>query len=715
MKKVFLFFLMLISISIQAQNDKGLSLSFSAGTTMPMGDYKTETRPNITEDLIGFPIDFMGYEKTRKGKYQFNLDANYSLGNLGFGLSLGSFSHEMSDLKYNIPMPTSFKGGDISGFYFGLGPDYNVKFGKIAANFMLRAGMMNVDYTNFSSFYNGTDVAVPVEILTTIENVDSKNMMMYTSFGAQLSYALSKKFSVFTKIDYLTGLGDNLKVDDTYYLPFDVDGNNEITNFDVGHFTLIDYKREETRTIKPQMLNIGVGVRYTIQRKKTGRNPMVGKEVKRANVGDDEKQLSFCPETKIISPNNNEVIILQAKNKPNFLWKSNSKNIKNYEFSVYEGSRVLFSKKIKKPIFEGTQKLLEVLGKKLEKTGRKEKQFNWVVKTTYTNNCPESRTPPQNFTLKSANNIEMNITDITCADPAYKDGRVYYTAKIQLLTGNNSAVWNVSSFSLVETNQTITNLYNCNSSLLVPSPINLVANSNFESCFDFSVPIGTTNQTFQVDGMLGNGSGNVSALFDLPNCICNTCDTWDFVVKDSKMQNILSSGLPGHPTINTSNYLITQNLQILGADNIKGVRAEIVSVKHKANDQQCYTCTKNEKNMGLFRRRQGRISPNTNWNDHGIAELTDFNNDRLGNVYTWCVKEEPGVDFSTNHTFKLTLSLPKHNKLSCCASKYEVCIKYTFTDMNCKSCSMVICYSYDTNRPNTIGGGGLSNNNSPKK
>lgn len=268
--KTFIIGLLLLTINSYSQ-DKGLNFSLSAGITTPTGSYAKEARPSVSE---AFPVgakltDFIGYKKTRKGKYQFNLDANYNFGKFGAGFSVGSFSHKLSKFKYNQPIPTSFNGGNISGFYYGIGPNYNLNSGKFKIILMARAGMMNIKYDGFSGFYRGTDVTNPVEILTTTVNSKSENNLLYTSFGAQFSYALSNKLSLFTKIDYLTTLGSNLKVDDTYYLPFDIDSNGEINAFDVGHFTLIDYKRKTTRSINPQMLNVGVGISYTIGRKKS--------------------------------------------------------------------------------------------------------------------------------------------------------------------------------------------------------------------------------------------------------------------------------------------------------------------------------------------------------------------------------------------------------------------------------------------------------------
>ncbi len=263
--QIFIIIFFFGALSVLSQ-EKGIDVSVIGGLSTPLGTYKTEGVPNVTEDYGGFGIDhtFYGYEKIRKGGFFYNIDANYIFGKAGMGLSLGSFNHEISEIKYNIPFKTEFQGGKISGFYYGIGPNYNMGFSKIQFALMLRAGMINYKYEDFKAYYAEDDVTAPIEILGTKLKSDAKTNMPYASFAIKLSYPISKNLNIFTKFDILTTLGKGIEVADTYYLPFDVDSNDTINVFDVGHFTQIDFKRETNRFIKPKMLNVGIGLTYNL-------------------------------------------------------------------------------------------------------------------------------------------------------------------------------------------------------------------------------------------------------------------------------------------------------------------------------------------------------------------------------------------------------------------------------------------------------------------
>ena len=268
MKKIIIkLTILFLGITMYGQ-EKGLDISVMGGMSQPMGSYKTETVPDVTEDRIGAILDFIGYDKTRKGNLFYNLDANYRFGKFGMGLSLGSFSHEISEYSYHMPFKTLFEGGNLSGTYYGIGPNYNMNFSKLKFAMMLRAGMANYKYDGFKGFYAEGDVAAPVNILETVMNVEAKTSMAYSSIGIKFSYPVTINLDIFTKLDYLTTLGKGLEVEDTYYLPVDMNQNDTISAFDVAHFTIPDLKREQTRFIKPAMLHVGIGLSYNLSFKK---------------------------------------------------------------------------------------------------------------------------------------------------------------------------------------------------------------------------------------------------------------------------------------------------------------------------------------------------------------------------------------------------------------------------------------------------------------
>jgi len=180
MKKIFIQLIILFfAITVYSQ-EKGIDISITGGLSQPMGNYKTETVPDISENygLMGMH-DFFGFDKNRKGKLFYNLDVNYRFSKLGIGLSLGHFNHLISDYNYHIPFKTSFKGGNLSGFYFGIGPNYNLNFSKLKFTIMLRAGMANYKYDGFQGFYAEDDVTNPVNILETVLNTTLNLLQIY--------------------------------------------------------------------------------------------------------------------------------------------------------------------------------------------------------------------------------------------------------------------------------------------------------------------------------------------------------------------------------------------------------------------------------------------------------------------------------------------------------------------------------------------------------
>ena len=131
--------------------------------------------------------------------------------------------------------------------------------------------------------------------------------------------------------------------------------------------------------------------------------------------------------------------------------------------------------------------------------------------------------------------------------------------------------------------------------------------------------------------------------------------------------------------------------------------------------------------MGLFSFApnflQPRISGTSAQNDwtNGADAIkgTDTNNDNYSNQAIWRAKDPSvGVDFNLMKRFILPISLPDPSSLDCCEHTYEVCVRYTFTDINCASCSYDRCYLYDgTTEPigngNPHGGIGNTETNTP--
>jgi len=281
MKKLLLLFFLLAFIKIEAQQNRGIEksgvrrgfyASFSAGLTSPTGDYKTYSDEVTNADG---QVLFGATEKIT-GKSQFNLDAGYQFGAFGLGLSIGSFSHELSELSFQSDLfdtnfPILQNGGAIDGTYYGTGPDYRLAFGKFSTTASARIGLMDFSTDTFTGSYNGTDTDVPLELIRTEFASDGKTSLGYTSIGLKLSYDISKQLSLFTKTDYFITLSDGLQVTDSGVLLHDINNDKLITaaDFDFAGPGLETFINE--RFTKPKMVNVGFGLTWNFNAPQKGK------------------------------------------------------------------------------------------------------------------------------------------------------------------------------------------------------------------------------------------------------------------------------------------------------------------------------------------------------------------------------------------------------------------------------------------------------------
>ncbi|MBW6535202.1 MAG: hypothetical protein K0B11_09345 [Mariniphaga sp.] len=263
---------------------RGFFVALSGGITNPTGDYKSYSQINTNAD--GQVL--FGATEEIAGKIHFNLDAGYQFGAFGMGLSLGSLKHEISEVNLqsdlvNLDFPLHTNGGELDGTYYGIGPEYTLAFGKFSTKASTRIGLVDFSTSTFTGSYNGDDVDVPVELIHTELGSDKKTSLAYSSVGLQLSYAISRKISVFGKSDYAFALGDGLQVTDAGVIPRDIDRDKRITAFDVQYLEE-GIPFENIRTVKPRMVNVGFGLTYNFNAPKikgrTDKTPPFGKEIK---------------------------------------------------------------------------------------------------------------------------------------------------------------------------------------------------------------------------------------------------------------------------------------------------------------------------------------------------------------------------------------------------------------------------------------------------
>ena len=316
-----------------------------------------------------------------------------------------------------------------------------------------------------------------------------------------------------------------------------------------------------------------------------------------------------------------------------------------------------------------------------------------------------SRTESDYYQLRiGSSGLDIDLQKITCDNPAFtENGNVCYHADVVLSNSvNNNANIVIENLPFLMSNATGVNastnatIISCTGGSL-SLPHTITPGSSVTACIEFCRPFGEDLTVIGVNYHnedLPNFSMTEYDADTLPNCVCNLCEGWIFESKN-KQVNIVNN--------TTANLEIEQEIQIANADLIKQVKADIIFVKYNVNDSQCYTCTKEDDHMGMFSNQDnsGLVTTTpSEWENNGQGELSDENEDNYGNEFTWCTSGN-GVDFTTPRSYKMKINMPELSSLSCCESTYKICIRYTFTDVNCNTCSFTECYEVSTN-PETI-------------
>ena len=668
----------------QTKEEKPLQLLPYIGLSTPLGDFKDYSDGGIA---FGLSLD----------KY---LSSNFAL---GIDLSFQSNAFKNPFDFSSISAPYSLredKTGSWNATSFTFGPTYKIGNGSFYTEIFAKAGLLYLKNPKYKA-----EIVSPDFSKTIFELPSQERTGFAFITGLRFNYKISKSMNLFlnpqyvyssAKIDYCNCGIDNF---DNPELIFNQDAVND--NFSLSYFNV----------------NIGFSFKFGSVNNFSVKNP----QDKQA-----PNETFICDNTKLKSPYNGQTFFADSGTVPVFDWINYSKpKATSYSFELFYGKKRLYEKTVQQPIFKFTKKMTSDFYS-LEGT----REYSWRITTNY-NDCEPTTTDFNVFTIKPTqispsrsgpSDCLYNFTniDIQCDSPAYDDsGNVKYTGTFTVQ--NTSSVPGVLIPHALAGNNQIFDVVNASGILTVtnsvmpsscpPVPMSTVSgypgytaalqpNQSASYCFELSIPISSSSVTF-VAGMVTRPGTNDQAIcgpsqtIELPKCICDICEDWDIVPTNKRFWSF--------PFPVVSNMRISQDIQILNADPIMKVDAEIISVHHAVNDEQCYTCTKDHSNMGLFASgsQSGKISSNNGWQNNGIAELKDDNADGYGNLFTWKSQIATGVDFSSTKTFEMNISLPELSKLKCCHSKYKVCIRYTFTDINCQTCDeLIVCYDYDSSTDN---------------
>ncbi len=684
MKKIIIqLTILFLTITVYSQ-EKGLDISVMGGISQPMGSYKTETVPDVTEDRIGAVYDFIGYDKTRKGNMFYNLDVNYRFGKFGMGLSLGNFSHEISEYSYHTPFKTSFEGGNLSGTYYGIGPNYNMSFSKLNFAMMLRAGMANYKYDGFKGFYAEDDVTAPVNILESEMKIDAKTSMTYSSIGIKLSYPISKNLSVFTKFDYLMTLGKGLEVEDTYYLPVDMNQNDTISAFDVAHFTIEEFKREQNRFIKPTMLHVGVGLTYNIP---FGKSKRPAKSIKTSMVKSPLKDNKKDDEQKIVltSPENNAHFENQDEIK-RFSWKVVGKPFNNPKYFI----EVRPLNKTGRTYFATTEKM-QISPKAIFGDAKPTDQFVWRVTEQHSG----TGSNPRSLFFDQCE-FDFNIDNVSIECKGYEGNKrkykICFDATYSGSTGDLTYANTGSGLSVYDQNYTALTYTLTGTNTTLQTQIGSTA-STVNYCFETLVDNTVTAIGFGLQGddldpspAITCQPGASNGIDDLPDCLCDECDRIEISTGDFNIQADNQN-----PGIFTFDGNINVNVPVYG------IEMQIVSMNYNSNPDTCSQGVTSVETSGIF------LHAGTTINNSGSIIFFNESASQSPNSNTNASKDIKYISNSAlngNIPVHLNIGLPQAlNGLSpdCCQIDYTVCLKISvfYEDGTCKTCDITKCFNFN--------------------
>lgn len=675
-KLAVLFLLIGFSSFSQINDNKPFQITPYLGLSSPSSGLKDFAESG---SVFGISVD-----KYISSKFALGIDLNFQS---------NSFSSPFDFSGITSPYSmTESANGKWNATAFTFGPTYKLGASKFNAELYTKFGLLYIKSPDARAIFNHS--AGTKEIFNLPEQ---KRTGFGITSGIRLNYQVSKKLSLFLNPQYVYG---SAKVE---YCDCGVSGSSNPDD--------ILEAESVKKTFSPSYLNVNAGLTFSLGgNPKTNRNTL--KEVY------ELQEESICEETLLKEPYSGQTYFAESGIVPVFEWINYSKpKATSYDFELYYGDKLIFEKNVKTNSFKFTNKMV------VDFYGIKDtRDYSWRVRTNY-EDCETTITNYSSFTVQSRENVsrgkgecgyEFTNIDIQCDSPSYDDSgnvKFYGTFTVEngpdlgVLRPHTSAI-NGQDFD-IDVPGTLTILSSTSSCPAVtmtttPNGNAFSPNQQATYCFELEVPIGTSSVNFLSTvvtqmGTLDESLCKTSQLIKLPSCVCDLCQDWEYIDTEHTLNKFNVQSFP-------FNFQMAQSLQIIGADPIIEVKAEIIGIQHIANDPQCYTCTKHENKMGLFSFAPGFLQPRisgvsaqNDWlNGANATKGGDVNGDNYSNQAIWRAKDPSiGIDFNVMKRFILPISLPDPSSLDCCEHTFRVCVRYTFTTINCETCSYNQCYEYD--------------------
>jgi hypothetical protein len=143
-----------------------------------------------------------------------------------------------------------------------------------------------------------------------------------------------------------------------------------------------------------------------------------------------------------------------------------------------------------------------------------------------------------------------------------------------------------------------------------------------------------------------------------------------------------------------------------GPKPIKQIRISIINVETNSTNKDCLTCESNPNSYGSMSVPQnifgggkdaieGMVYPTNPLIATCVGCPPLWRSGRLTHEVIWGSNSGLGynlMDGIGDQSTTFNVLVPKKSTLSCCDDTIKICVKYSFTDIDCKTCDTIICY-----------------------
>lgn len=192
------------------------------------------------------------------------------------------------------------------------------------------------------------------------------------------------------------------------------------------------------------------------------------------------------------------------------------------------------------------------------------------------------------------------------------------------------------------------------------------------------------NLDVYTSSLQGNATVNDNTFYCVPviQCTCNYCDLikWEF----SKDKITATTQL-------TNNSISLSTTITAPAVNIKSFKAELISFTHVSvnGTEECFSCNKDSQTFGNF--SSGTFT-SAGWGAlNGLFPVIPAGGGNTHHTLSW-FSLSPPVTALSGSQIDLNISAPPFSTLACCDDVIRFCIRYSFTNADCQTCSFVKCY-----------------------